>query len=67
MLFPTEESLAWVIPLALANLALCTYLEVRMRRNIRRGRIDKRRYSARQLEEFERMRVRLDDKNSRRT
>ncbi|TMV49538.1 hypothetical protein FE783_13625 [Paenibacillus mesophilus] len=62
MPIPTEVPLAVVVVMAVANLILCTYLEKRLRRNIRLGIIEERRYSPRQLEEFRRIREEMKAK-----
>jgi hypothetical protein len=65
MPIPTEVPLAVVVVMAVATLILCTYLERRLRRNIRLGLIEERRYSPRQLEEFRRIREKMKAKEGK--
>lgn len=62
----TQEDLFWIIPAAIVNFLPCVLLEIRLRRQIRLGLIDERRYTKRQLEEFERLRARMEARDRRR-
>ncbi|MDF2858686.1 MAG: hypothetical protein K0Q87_4537 [Neobacillus sp.] len=59
MPIPSDISFGWALVLAAPSFILCTYLEIQFRRKLRDGHIDRRRYSKRQLEEFNRIRDRM--------
>jgi len=60
MPIPSGASIGWVIAAAIPIFTLCTILEMRLRKNIRLGRIDESKYSPKRLAEFRRMRERMN-------